>query len=280
MLPASIHNPQTPRDLGADRTIGPVRPRSDGPTPVRPFWPPPPWSDHPTLVGPYNLGRTVGLSDLGLTVRPCSDFLALVRLSDLGPMVRPQSDRPTSVRLSDLGPTVRPWSNSPTVRPPSDRPTSVWPSDLSPTVRPQSNSPTSVQQSDLSPTVRPRSNSPTLVPWSVLSPTIQPQSNFLASVCSNLFQWSDCPTMVSESYLSRMVHLTIDRIEKVEWLISFNVYSYKFMYIQKDKKNVKKQMNLRVRRSNIRILGRDWSRNMTRNWGKNTKGIDKCLRKI
>ena len=157
-------------------------------------------------------------------------------------MVRPQSDCPTSVRLSDLSPTVQPWSNSPTIQP-------------------QSNCPTSVQQSDL-------------------SLTIQPQSNFLALVCSNLVQWSDCPTMVSESYLSRMVHLIIDRIEKVEWLISFNVYSYKFMYIQKDKKNVKKQMNLRVRRSNIGILGRDWSRNMTRNWGKNTKGIDKCLRKI
>ena len=103
-----------------------VRPRSD------PSDPPPldrtirPWSDRPTLVGPYNLGRTVRLSDLGLTVRPCSDFLALVQPSDLGP----------TVRLSDLRPTVRP----------------------------QSDRPTSVQQSDLSPTVRPRSNSPTLVP--------------------------------------------------------------------------------------------------------------------
>ena len=32
-----IYNPQTPRDLGADRTVGPVRPQSDRPTLVRPF---------------------------------------------------------------------------------------------------------------------------------------------------------------------------------------------------------------------------------------------------
>ena len=154
-----------------------VRPRSDPSDPpldrtIRP------WSDHITLAGRSDYLTLVRLSNLVLTFWPWSDCQTLVQWSDLSLTVRPQSDRPTSVQPSDLGPTVRPWSNSPTVRPPSDRPTSVRPSDLSPTVRPQS-------------------NSPTLVPWSVLSPTIQPQSNFLASVCSNLFQWSDCPTMVS-----------------------------------------------------------------------------------
>ena len=134
-----IYNPQTPRDLGADRTVGPVRPQSDRPTLVRPFWPPLiwPWSNGPTPVWPSNLGLTfwpwsdcptlvwwsdlgptsVRPSDLGPTFWPWSDFLALVGLSDLGLMVRPWSDlsltvRPWSdflalVRLSGLGRTVR-----------------------------------------------------------------------------------------------------------------------------------------------------------------------------